>query len=418
MTLERLEIGLTRLTRTKPDRPALSFMALSPDAPDVHSDTPLRADRAVDCAIVGGGVFGCWLALDLVQRGLSVVLFEREKDLLRRASYNNQARVHNGYHYPRSILTGLRSRVNSGRFLVEFADCVDKSFQMYYAIGRQQSNVSAAQFCAFCERIGAPLVRAKDPVAALFDPELIEAVYKAEEWAFDADKLANRLRDRLAEARVDVHLSSEVQRVFKSPDGGGRLSLHVRDASGTALRVDAGHVFNCTYSNLNRLLQASGLPSIPLKQELAEMALVEVPPHMQHVGVTVMCGPFFSFMPFPALGLHTFSHVRYTPHHGWYDMQAGLDNQSYFDRIPKHSNFTYMQRDAQRYMPIVSRFVQKGSLWELKTLLPASESDDSRPILFKRDAALPGLVSVLGGKIDNVYDMEREIDALLVGASA
>ena len=26
-----------------------------------------------------------------------------------------------------------------------------------------------------------------------------------------------------------------------------------------------------------------------------------------------MCGPFFSAMPFPARGLHTLSHVRYTP---------------------------------------------------------------------------------------------------------
>src|SRR5262245_29350554 len=95
-----------------------------------------------DALIVGGGMFGCWLALDLARRGLSVVVLEREDALLRRASYNNQARVHNGYHYPRSILTGLRSRVNSSRFLSEFSDCVDTSFQMYYCVGKLLSNVT------------------------------------------------------------------------------------------------------------------------------------------------------------------------------------------------------------------------------------------------------------------------------------
>jgi hypothetical protein len=148
------------------------------------------------------------------------------------------------------------------------------------------------------------------------------------------------------------------------------------------------------------------------------MALVEVPPSLKNVGVTVMCGPFFSFMPFPARGLHTFSHVRYTPHHAWHDKETEIDNQRYFERVPKMTHFPYMQKDSQRYMPIVRHFVQHGSLWELKTILPQSEADDSRPILFKRDVGLPGLTCVLGGKIDNVYDMERELDALLVPAGA
>jgi glycine/D-amino acid oxidase-like deaminating enzyme len=372
-----------------------------------------------DALIVGGGMFGCWLALDLARRGLSVVVLEREDQLLRRASYNNQARVHNGYHYPRSILTGLRSRVNSSRFLAEFSDCVDTSFQMYYCVGKLLSNVTAAQFRLFCERIQAPLVPARDEVAALFDRELIAEVYKAEEWAFDADKLAARLVPALRNAGVAIETGVEAQAVERADDGRSRLYVRATDrAGGSPRRYAAGFVFNCTYSNINTLLHRSGLAKIPLKQELAEMALVEVPPSLKHVGVTVMCGPFFSFMPFPARGLHTFSHVRYTPHHAWHDKETEIDNQRYFERVPRKTHFPYMQKDSQRYMPIVRSFVQHGSLWELKTILPQSEADDSRPILFKRDVGLPGLTCVLGGKIDNVYDMERELDTLLVPAGA
>jgi hypothetical protein len=73
-----------------------------------------------------------------------------------------------------------------------------------------------------------------------------------------------------------------------------------------------------------------------------------------------------------------------------------------------------MRLDTARYMPLAAGFVQKDSLWEVKAVLPASESDDSRPILFRRDGRLEGLFSVLGGKIDNVYDIERELSEALV----
>ena len=59
-----------------------------------------------DAVIIGGGFYGSSIAIYLAkQRGFKrITLIEREAELLSRASYNNQARVHNGYHYPRSFL--------------------------------------------------------------------------------------------------------------------------------------------------------------------------------------------------------------------------------------------------------------------------------------------------------------------------
>ena len=64
-----------------------------------------------------------------------------------------------------------------------------------------------------------------------------------------------------------------------------------------------------------------------------------------------------------------------------------------------------MLKDARRYLPILEESKYIDSLWEVKTVLPRSEVDDSRPILFKEDHGLEGLTSIMGSKIDNVYDM-------------
>ncbi len=367
----------------------------------------------LDCAVVGGGMFGCWLALYLARRfSAKVVVVERESELLRRASFRNQARVHNGYHYPRSILTGLRSRVNSERFLREYSECVDTTFAKYYAVGRVRSNVTAAQFERFCERIGAPIEPAEPHVTDWFDPDLIEKVWRVSEWAFDADAIATRMVRDLEVARVPVWYRHEALTVTQ-PEGGRGLRVEVRDLPNDTRRVvTARFVFNATYSNLNGLLTRSEVEKIPLKQEVAEIALVKTPPEFERVGVTVMCGPFFSFMPFPARRLHSFSHVRYTPHRSWYDRDVLFDNQDYYRGMAETSSWPQMQKDSQRYMPAIADFLHCESLFELKTVLPQSEGDDSRPILFRRHPTPKGLVSVLGGKIDNVYDLEREVDAL------
>src|SRR5262249_38483717 len=99
----------------------------------------LAGTDAIDALIIGGRLYGCVVALTLARRGKHVVIVEREQKLLARASYNNQARVHQGYHYPRSYLTGLRSAMNFARFVEEFADCIDRDFEHVYAIARDRS---------------------------------------------------------------------------------------------------------------------------------------------------------------------------------------------------------------------------------------------------------------------------------------
>lgn len=350
-------------------------------------------------AIIGGGFYGCVIALYLDHYGGRVTLYESADKLLTRASYNNQARIHQGYHYPRSMITGVRCVANFQKFCQIFATSVYRDFVKLYGIARRDSLVSAAQFQTFCERIGAPLKPAPKKYKNYFDPELVEEVFETQEYAFDAAKLRQFLLGELDTSRVELRYSSPVERLNKHADGQIAVELY----SGGEQLVD--EVYACGYSQLNTLLRRSSLPLLPLKHEVAEMALVRVPRELQELGITIMDGPYFSLMPFPAEQLHSFSHVRYTPHESWQDALLDRDPERYMQAQTIRSNFVKMRQDALRYVPLVRGCEYVRSLVQAKTVLTRNERNDGRPILLRRNYAYPGLNLVLGGKIDNIFDV-------------
>lgn len=360
-----------------------------------------------DAIVIGGGVYGAAIAIYLKKhRGFAnVMLIEREHDLLLRASYNNQARVHNGYHYPRSFTTAFRSRVNLPRFVQDYPQAVKRDFTKLYAIARRNSKVTARQFARFCHEIGAKLEPASEAHQNLFDRRLIEAVYLVEEYAFDARKLTDWAKRELWECGVKVCLDTRVQGIRQLPG-----ALAVACAGAFAEDLKSHYVFNCTYSGLNQFSGDFPGTQIKLKHEIAEMALMQAPPKLAGLGITVMDGAFFSMMPFPVRGLHTLSHVRYTPHLSWPD-RPDVDPYQRMASYHRETRVERMVRDALRYMPAIADAKYVESLFEVKTVLVKNEGDDGRPILFERHSALPNCYSILGGKIDNIYDALEKLDA-------
>jgi glycine/D-amino acid oxidase-like deaminating enzyme len=344
-------------------------------------------ETSCDALIIGGGFYGCEVALHLRRLGFDrVMIVEREAGLMRRASFVNQARVHNGYHYPRSYSTAVRSRQNFWRFANDYREAVANEFEKVYAIARG-SNVSASQFAAFCRSIDAPCRPAPKVIERLFDAATIEASFITQEFAFDAARLAAKLARELDKAGVELRFGATA-RVRDYDDRIVTLDVDGR-------RERAAWVFNCTYGGLEQV--GIRLRS-RIKKEMAEMLLIEPPLPLRGLGVTVMDGPYFSTMPFPAAGLHSLSHVRYTPHEASAEVAPRL-------KQPTKSNRDYMIRDAARYMPHLAGANVIRSIFEVKAVLSRSEGDDGRPILVERSEDTRRVVSILGSKIDNIYDV-------------
>lgn len=356
-------------------------------------------DRA-DAVVVGGGFYGCCLALFLRSIADKVVILEQGSDLLTRASYCNQARVHTGFHYPRSFVTARRSLALYRRFMEDFRPAVVDNFTMLYAIARFGSKVAPHRFVKMYEAMGAPFQAASKEERALFSPALIAEVLRCEEYAFNAAILRRLMRERLEQAGVRLEFGVQVGMIEPDADGGGGVVIAAERGP-----IAAPVVFDATYGQLcNRTGQ--GAAGIPFKYEMTEIALVEPPPELAHYGVTVMDGPFFSIMPFPARGCHSLTHVRYTPHEAWTWRTSPHEPQQ------PRSRWLHMQRDAARYLPCLKGLRYRESLFETKTVLLRNESDDGRPILLHRDPHAPGFMTVLGGKVDNIYDLFEALAGL------
>lgn len=346
--------------------------------------------------VIGGGFYGLKVAIHLHQE-LSfkkILVLESGSEVMNRSSFNNQARVHNGYHYPRSLLTAARSRMNSPQFSEEFQDAIVSNFEHYYAIPTRQSKTSADQFFNFSQRIGAFVEPAEEQISRLFSPSMISKVFLVEEPAFNSRIIREMLLSTLNKIDgVEVKLLSEVTQVSRTEQG--VLLVSTKDSE-----FKANKVFNATYSEINKINLSSATETVGLQHELTEMPLISVPSELTGKAITVMDGPFFSIMPFPSTTFSTFSHVRYTPHIRWREPENShkiLSPTSELAAYNKNSNFAAMKSDATRFLPCLSNARYEYSLWESKTVLMSSEASDSRPILYRSSKSLPGFASIMGG---------------------
>lgn len=341
--------------------------------------------------VIGAGFYGLELAMQLANLGARVLVYERESHPGLQASWANQARVHAGYHYPRSFRTASRSRHNYDKFRADYCSAVVTNFQSVYAISRRYSKTSTSQFVGFCRRAGLPLAEAPTSISRLFDPRKVESVFLAEEAAFDGSRLISEATTRAEAAGVELKFNSRVTGVTTSQNGGFSVAVEGLGEEIHEIIVDA------TYASLGTLYAPSRLLASQIKIERAEIALYVPPSELQHMGVTVMDGPFFSFMPFPAKNLHSLTHVSYTP-------RPVVKPGTNLAKRADSANRERMLRDAGRFLPPVHAAEFRESLFVDKAVLTSSEVDDSRPILFHQSGPHGRYISVLGSKIDNVYD--------------
>ena len=352
-----------------------------------------------DVIIIGAGFFGLRVALFFAKKKYKILILEAENTAFKRASLINQARVHNGYHYPKSYPTALSSHNHYQQFCEEYNEAIDFNFQKIYGIAKNNSNINSKQFEFFCKQVDIPLKDVPIKINSLFSNDLIENTYLVDEVAFDGLKLRDTLlTELLGYNNIEIKFNEKVHKIEINDS---IANLHVKKNIYKATRV-----FNAAYAGINNLLKNSGIQKLDFKLELAEIVLIKPPKEIEKLGVTIMDGQYWSTMPYPAFDCHSLSHVRYTPHMKWHEKNYCTDAYKISDRKQKTKQL-HMLNDAKRYLPIMKNSDYIGSKYTIKTVVSRNEINDGRPIVVKEHSVNPLIVSILGSKIDNIYDLEN-----------
>ncbi len=367
-----------------------------------------------DKIIIGAGIYGLYAALFCGGRGQKVLVLECDPAAFSRATYVNQARVHQGYHYPRSLSTAVKSAGYFARFNRDFHFCINKAFDQIYATSEKYSWTNATQFKAFCAAADIPCEELCPD--SYFKKGMCDGAFRTREYTYDAailkDYFLQKLQElhhcvaiRYGEKITDIHCDGETYII--ETEGGEAFS--------------SGYVLNAAYAGTNQILRLAGMDTFGIKYELCEIILCEANEELKQIGLTVMDGPFFSIMPFGKTGLHSLTAVTFTPHMTSYQAVpefscqknsngncsgVHLGNCNTCPAAPDTA-FPYMSNMAEKYMLDKYRFKYKKSLFSMKPILVSSEVDDSRPTVIRKSTEKPAFVSVLSGKINTIYDLDE-----------
>lgn len=96
--------------------------------------------------VLGGGLYGCHLAVALLDAGHDVVVHETARRLFSGASGGNPARLHLGFHYPRSALTRQACQTHQAEFMARYGAITRSIATNVYAIA-EDSLVDFGTYC-------------------------------------------------------------------------------------------------------------------------------------------------------------------------------------------------------------------------------------------------------------------------------
>lgn len=375
-------------------------------------------DRKYDKIIIGAGLYGLYAAKRCSDKGEKVLVLEYDRAPFQRATYINQARVHMGYHYPRSLTTAVKSAGYFRRFVEDFGFCIHDRFEQIYATSGRFSWTNAEQFMEFCRAAG---IRCEEvAVSKYFQTGMCDGAFLTEEYTYDAGILQKYYEEQLSgRNNVTFLFEARLKKILRKND---MFEVWMCDD----IYFEAPFVLNATYASVNQIIEKTeGIDQekFKIKYELCEIILCEPGDTLRGTGITVMDGPFFSIMPFGKTGLHSLTSVTFTPHVTSYEelptfqcqresedgrpecRPEALGNCNTCIHKPD-SAWPYMSHLADKYLKPEYAYTYKESLYSMKPILKSSEVDDSRPTAIRVLSESPVFISVLSGKINTVYDLD------------
>ncbi len=332
-------------------------------------------------AIIGGGLFGCNIANELSNiDNSSVHIYEKNNELFKQASSNNQHRFHTGFHYPRSPQTIEQIDIVSESFKQKFSDCIfDIKNNYYFVSNTEDSKISFTEYKNIFFNKSKEIKSLKDFEKYLLI-EKIDGGLISNECGINLQLLKQRLINLLLKNNIKVFLNTEwIDNNKQNYD----------------------FIINCSYINPNLTTD-----KIRVKYEICELLLIENPfKELSDYSMTIMDGNYSSLYATENKNAYTLSNVEKTPFfktNELKELQLALKNINDF-------NFDFIENEilekTKEYYKIDK--VKKLGRYITPKVKPLYDINDLRTteVLYEGK-----FVTLLQGKISTIQHIAQQIN--------
>jgi hypothetical protein len=327
-------------------------------------------------AIVGAGIFGCSIALELDKKNFHTVLFEKEQDIMLLASKNNHNRIHYGYHYPRSLDTTIQSLRGYNSFKEYYGDSLVSGFRNYYAIAKEGSYISSEFYKEFCDKAGISY-ESSYPDEYLLNSNLVSDCFLTEEPVYDWESLQNIIKHKISKSKIDLRISTDY---IKSNE-------------------EFDFVINCSYSNINKISEFHNVKGLSFRKQ--DIIIPIFKSKMERIGLTVMDGPFCSILPKgKELNKFLLYHAKYSIVEETLNSDLKLNSNI-------NSSINVILEKSKIFYPFLKN-VDIVDYWRTSRVIPIAKDDArvSEIITYKNN---PKFISVFSGKVSTAILIAKKI---------
>ncbi|MBI3635427.1 MAG: hypothetical protein HY216_04280, partial [Candidatus Rokubacteria bacterium] len=248
-----------------------------------------------------------------------------------------------------------------------YGEALVRDMTAYYGVAREGSRTSAADYLAFCDRHDLPYEEAW-PEPDQLRRDRVDICLRVPEPVFDFWDLKALVEKRLlASPAITLRLGHEV--VGGALRAGGTKRLDVRHA-GVTTPVDVDVLINAAFYDINTACAWFDFPRRAFQYDTKELAIIRLPTTTR-LAITVMDGPFCTFLPMGRSGKFLLGHVRESV----LSRDIGRDTPTR-ERPP--SRWTAIRDASAEFFPFVRQAEFLESMFTRIVVDPDSAADDAR----------------------------------------
>ena len=330
-------------------------------------------------AIIGSGWYGSHLASSLLKKGFNVKIFEKNNSIFSEASLNNQNRLHQGFHYPRSFRTRTQSKRGFRLFNLNYNSLLSKIDLSLYAISKTDSLID---FETYKQIMRATELNFEDiSNCSPFYLKNIEGIIDCDESLINARKAKKYFESVLSNHTI--------------------LNQFITKEYCYDLSKNYDMVIDCTWNKIFNEEDIFFEPTIIFKYKKLQKI---------DFGLTIMDGELCSIYPYDDQ-YATLSDVEYTPLGKYLNAQEAYKVLEEVTDEMKIKINNEMEQKIKSYFPAFSDyFYGPKPFFSIKTKPLKNKSDDRFTFVKQIEK---NIYSVFAGKIDTIFDVEYNILSIL-----